>query len=50
LEENPLPKAVKKLRGIEAYHLELATIEFFIQSAVKKIEINGIAQRKDAYR
>jgi len=52
LEENPLPKGVKKLRGIEAYRLRVGDyrILYQINSKKKMIEIIAIAHRKDAYR
>lgn len=52
LEQNPLPKGVKKLRGIEAYRLRVGDyrVLFQINSKKKIIEIIAIAHRKDAYR
>jgi len=52
LEENPLPKGAKKLRGIEAYRLRVGDYRILYQIISKKkmIEIISIANRKDAYR
>jgi mRNA interferase RelE/StbE len=52
LEENPLPRGVKKLRGMDAYRLRVGDyrILYQINSKKKIIEIIAIANRKDAYR
>lgn len=52
LEENPLPKGVKKLRGMEAYRIRSGDYRIIYQINGKKkiIEIIAIANRKDAYR
>jgi mRNA interferase RelE/StbE len=52
LEENPLPKGVKKLSGIDAYRIRVGDyrILYQINSKKKIIEIIAIAHRKDAYR
>jgi mRNA interferase RelE/StbE len=52
LERNPLPKGVKRLRGIDAYRLRVGDyrILYQINSKKKIIEIIAIAHRKDAYR
>jgi len=52
LEENPLPKGVKKLSGIDACRIRVGDyrILYQINSKKKIIEIIAIAHRKDAYR
>jgi mRNA interferase RelE/StbE len=52
LEQNQLPKGVKKLRGMEAYRLRVGDyrILYQIKSKKKIIEIVAITHRKDAYR
>ena len=52
LEQNPLPKGVKKLRGMDAYRLRVGDYRILYQINSKKqiIEIMAIAHRKDIYR